>query len=101
MVPALLDESPRSNPCAARTIALQDDRNPVFAAPAAGSLPVSGSLPIAPTVGADPPRSEARLSGSRWVRFVDDNAARLHHPAHFGDRDLDIGERIAIDRDDI
>ncbi len=40
--------SPRSNPCAARTIALQDARNPVFAAPAAGSLPVSGSLPIAP-----------------------------------------------------
>ena len=44
---------------------------------------------------------EARLSGQRWVRFVDDNAARLHHPAHLGDRDLDIGERIAIDRDDI
>jgi len=41
------------------------------------------------------------LSGQRWVRFVDDNAARLHHPAHFGDCGLDIGERIAIDRDDI
>ena len=34
--------------CASRTIALQDARNPVFAAPAAGSLPVSGSLPIVP-----------------------------------------------------
>jgi hypothetical protein len=36
MVPPLLDESPRSNPCAARTIALQDARNPVFAAPVPG-----------------------------------------------------------------
>jgi len=41
------------------------------------------------------------LSGPRGVRFVDDYAARFHHPTHLGDRDLDIGERIAIDRDDI
>ena len=33
---ALLDESPRSNPCAAWKIALQDARNPVFAAPVPG-----------------------------------------------------------------
>jgi len=62
----------------------------IVAAPAAGSLPVSGISAHSPI---EKPRSILLrflpTRSARWVRFVDDNAARLHHPADFGDRDLD------------
>src|SRR4051812_37608302 len=37
----------------------------------------------------------------RGARLVDDDGAGLHHPAHFVQHDLDVGERVAVDGDDV